>query len=80
MPSPRRQVTEEELGATRAVVAEQEVTERALLSEAEQTKRSLALAEEDIEGLCAKVARQARHTKEREVPRKLCTAKEVEMW
>lgn len=53
-------VTEEELGATRAVVKEQEATERALTAEAEQTKVSLVSAEQDVEGLYAKVARQVK--------------------
>lgn len=52
------QVTEGELAATRAVVTEQTATEANLRSEAGQTKRSLELAETDVEGLRAKVARQ----------------------
>lgn len=47
-----------ELSATRAVVAEQASTERALLSEAAQTTASLGAAEEDVEELREKVARQ----------------------
>lgn len=53
-------VAERELGATRAVVMEQAATERALTAEAEQTKVSLVSAEQDVEGLYAKVARQVK--------------------
>ena len=54
------QVTEEELGATKAVVEEQVATERALTAEVEQTKVSLVSAERDVEGLYVKVARQVK--------------------
>lgn len=40
------------------MVSEQSATESSLRSEAELTKRSLELAEGDVEGLRAKVARQ----------------------
>lgn len=56
-------MTKDELGATRAVVAEQALTEAKLRSEAGQTKRSLALAEIDVEGLRAKIARQVKQDK-----------------
>lgn len=39
---------------------EQAATERALTAEAEQTKVSLVSAEQDVEGLYAKVARQVK--------------------